>query len=310
MTALVRLSADDAALVIAPSTGGAIASFTWRGMPVLRPTPDDVLDAGDVRKHACYPLVPYSNRIEHGRLTFHGRTHELALNFGDHPHSIHGVGWQRGWHVVSTTPSSALLAYAHTPGPTADEANRRAWPWPFRATQWFALNRDALSGGIALRMRVTLANTGETPFPFGLGWHPFFPCHRDTQLQFCARGVWETDDTMIPTRHVPAGGPFDFAQARSVGTAVLDNVYTGWTGEAHVIDRSTGRVTTMRGDTAAPFFVCYIPPHHTFMAIEPVTQMTDAFNRAERGEGGTGARLIAPGECFSCTMEIVTRESQ
>jgi len=307
VTALLTLGAGDAAVVIAPATGGAIASFTWRGIPVLRETAQDIVAAGDVRKHACYPLVPYSNRIDHGRLVFHGRTYELALNFGDHPHSIHGVGWQRPWQVVSATSSTALLAYAHTPGHATDDPDRRAWPWSFRATQWFQLSVGP-DGGAALRMRLALTNAGDAPFPFGLGWHPFFPCDRNTVLQFCARGVWETDDTIMPTRHVADEGSFGFAHGRRVGTAVLDNVYTGWTGEARVTHGDVHRVTTMRGDTASPFFVCYIPPHHAFMAIEPVTQMTDAFNRAERGERDTGARVLAPGESFSCTMEIVTTD--
>jgi hypothetical protein len=38
-----------------------------------------------------------------------------------------------------------------------------------------------------------------------------------------------------------------------------------------------------------------------------VTQMTDAFNRAARGERDTGTRALAPGSAFSCTMEIEVR---
>jgi len=303
VTSLVCLNAADAALELAPATGGAIASFTWRGVPVLRPTAPDMIAAGDVRRHACYPLVPYSNRIEHGRLAFDGRTHELALNFGDHPHSIHGVGWQRPWNVQHVDASSARLAFEHRPG-SGDDGEERAWPWPFRATQWFQL-APAGSDAVALRMRLTVSNLGDETFPFGLGWHPFFACDESTTLQFSAKGVWETNDTMIPTRQVTPDGRFDFETRRAIGSTVLDNVYTGWTGKAQLKDRRAAREITLSGDTASPFFVVYIPPHHTFLAIEPVTQMTDAFNRAERGQADTGARRLAPGESFSCTMQIV-----
>lgn len=307
MTALVSLAAGDATLELAPATGGAIASFTWRGVPVLRPTAPEMIAAQDVRRHACYPLVPYSNRIEHGRLSFRGRTYELALNFGDHPHSIHGVGWQRPWTVQHADRSSALLAFEHRTGAALDDANARAWPWPFRATQWFQLTSIG-EGDVALRMRLTISNIGGETFPFGLGWHPFFPSDAATTLTFTAKGVWETDDTMIPTRHVLPQGAFDFEPPRAVSSAVLDNVYTGWTGTAQLRDVPSGRVVTLSGDRASPYFVVYIPPHHTFLAIEPVTQMTDAFNRAERGEADTGTRCLAPGESFSSTMEIVASE--
>jgi galactose mutarotase-like enzyme len=40
------------------------------------------------------------------------------------------------------------------------------------------------------------------------------------------------------------------------------------------------------------------------LAVEPVTHMPDAFNRATAGGRATGTRLLAPGDTFSCTMRI------
>jgi aldose 1-epimerase len=50
--------------------------------------------------------------------------------------------------------------------------------------------------------------------------------------------------------------------------------------------------------------VVFIPPGRDFLAVEPVTHMTDAFNRAAAGQADTGTRLLAPGRTFSCTMRI------
>ena len=111
--AALRLDAGDASVELEPATGGAIAGFTLGGADVLRPTPPAVRVAGDVRGHACYPLVPYSNRIAAARLRFAGNAHDLGRNFGDHPHSIHGVGWQRPWNVVAHDRASALIAFEH-----------------------------------------------------------------------------------------------------------------------------------------------------------------------------------------------------
>ena len=306
MPAFLTLAHGDARVQLAPHTGGAIVGFQWRDVHVLRSTAPDRAEAGDVRRHACYPLVPYSNRIAHGRLTFRGVTHQLDLNFGDHPHSIHGVGWQRPWNVRAHDATSALLACEHRADGRPEEPDTRAWPWPFRATQRFQLFGEESP---TLRMQLTLENTGTESFPFGLGWHPFFPTNRDTVLAFRAEGVWETDETVLPVRHVAAGGTYSFDPPHAIGTTSLDNVYTGWTGEAEVRYARERRMTLMRGDTSCPYFVCYIPAHAQFIAIEPVTQMTDAFNRAERGETDTGTRVLAPGEAFSCTMEISARET-
>jgi aldose 1-epimerase len=51
-----------------------------------------------------------------------------------------------------------------------------------------------------------------------------------------------------------------------------------------------------------------VPPARDFLAVEPVTHMTDAFNRVARGEAGTGSRTLAAGAAFSCTMRIAVTQ--
>lgn len=61
-------------------------------------------------------------------------------------------------------------------------------------------------------------------------------------------------------------------------------------------------------DPACGYLVVYVPSNNSdgksFFAIEPVTHMTDAFNRAS-ADRDTGTRVLAPGACFSCTMSIL-----
>jgi aldose 1-epimerase len=120
---IVELVSNDALVRIAPELGGAITQFSLCGAPVLRPTPAEAIGARDVRATACYPLVPYSNRIANARLAFGGREFTLARNFGTHPHAIHGVGWQRAWSVADVSQNHARLALRHDARESAD-----AWP--------------------------------------------------------------------------------------------------------------------------------------------------------------------------------------
>lgn len=297
----VLLAAGAARAELAPEVGGAIAGFTFDGREVLRATPPEARAAGDVRGHACYPLVPFSNRIADARLVAAGRAVALARNFGDHPHAIHGVGWQRPWRVVAHDASSTLLALEHTLA--GDGAG--AWPWTFRATQSFALTAD--DGGATLTAKLALANTGTAPFPFGLGFHPFFPRTATTTLAFQADAYWENGATQLPLRRVavPESWRDGLLQARRA--AGFDNVFAGWNGVATLADPAWPFDIRIAADRAARFLVVYAPPDRGFVAIEPVTHMTDAFNRAERGEPGTGTRILAAGAAFSCTMRISVR---
>jgi aldose 1-epimerase len=57
-------------------------------------------------------------------------------------------------------------------------------------------------------------------------------------------------------------------------------------------------------DRSLGFAVVYAPLAADFVAFEPVTHETDAFNRSAAGASGTGMRILAPGAAFSCTMRV------
>src|SRR6478736_4825963 len=86
---LVSISDGIATVEIAPAAGGALASYRWRqnGSVVdwLRPADPAAINSRDAGAMACFPLVPYSNRIRGGRFEFAGRTVELPTS-PDDPH--------------------------------------------------------------------------------------------------------------------------------------------------------------------------------------------------------------------------------
>ena len=110
---MLTLRSGESSLVLAPEIGGAIVGWTFGTVPLLRRPSPDAIVSGNVRGLACFPLVPFSNRIAYGRFHWDGTDHLLDRNFGDHPHTIHGVGWQRAWEVAAVGPASATLTLRH-----------------------------------------------------------------------------------------------------------------------------------------------------------------------------------------------------
>lgn len=303
MADALALAAGAALVELAPATGGAIASFTLDGVDALRPTPPRARAAGEVRAHACYPLVPCSNRIANARLVFAGREHALARNFGDSPHAIHGVGWQRPWTVEFAEAGFARLAHEHDArGETAN-----AWPWPFRSTQTVSLVAGDTEA--VLVARLALRNTGDEAFPFGLGWHPFFPLDPDTTLAFAAAHVWDNDATQIPLARRAVGAAERFEPPRRLAGTTLDHVFEPATGTATITWPSRGLAVTIEADRALDRRVVFTPADRPDFAFEPVSHMTDAFNRFARGEPDTGTRVLGPGQAFSCTMRLRVRRT-
>jgi len=294
VTATLELRAGPARVVLAPEVGGAIAGYEWNGKPVLRPTPNDALAAADVQRLSSFPLIPFSNRVADATLRWDGRAYPLRRYLPDLPHAIHGNGWRRAWRVRERGPARADLELVHDA--TGDSA--REWPFPYRARQRFELTDDALT------MTLAIENVGAAAFPFGLGWHPYFPRTAATELGFGADAVWQTDRTVLPTQLEAVPPRWSFTPPRAIGDTTLDHCFAGWRRPATLRWPERRLRATIDADAACTHLIVYVPPERDYLALEPVTHMTDAFNRAAAGQRDTGTRVLAPGAGFSCTMHI------
>ncbi len=286
---VVELAAGECRVLVCPGTGGAIARFAWRDADILRRASDEAIAGSKVRQMSCYPLVPYSNRIGQARLRFGTEEFALRPNFPPERHALHGVGWRRPWSVAQRSASTARLELAHEPD--AD------WPFAFEASQSIALDGDGLS--LALELR----NAAGRPMPAGLGWHPYFPLAAGTTLESAWEGLWETGEDRLPREWVPTPSAMEFRRPRRVDDWIVDRCFTGWKGRAQ-LDYGAHRVE-LSAPAPLDCLVCYAPGDgRSFIALEPVSHVIDAFALAAAGQSGTGMRVLAPGETMAATMRI------
>jgi aldose 1-epimerase len=287
------LQAGTARALLNPQTGGTILRYWNEGKggatEWLRAGPLEGADFRAPGRMGCYPLVPYSNRIRNGRFRFAGREIALPLNFGDHPHSIHGHGWQAPWNVVARSEDEVTLEYHHPPD---------AWPFAYRARQMFRLEPTRLS------VTLTLENLGAEPMPAGLGFHPYFPRTPLTRLTAAVDQVWFTDLEVMPIHRAPPPPEWDLNRGLLVDRVLLDNVFTGWKRGAAIEWPERRCRLTVAGSEGFGFLVVYTPRGRQHFCAEPVSHATDAFNRAAAGEPDTGMRVLAPGENWAVTMEL------
>ena len=69
--------------------------------------------------------------------------------------------------------------------------------------------------------------------PYGLGQHPFFPRPAGTRLTTQVQGVWLSRPDCLPTQHTTQFPPsWDPRGGMDVHGTLIDNAYTGWSGEA------------------------------------------------------------------------------
>jgi aldose 1-epimerase len=272
----LRLAAGEWALEAAPERGGAILSLTRAGRDVLRPTPAVIEGPFDL---ACFPLVPYANRIASGTFAWDGEAIRLPRNHLEQAHPLHGIGWLLPWEVISSDDGSMVMRLVHRGDAT--------WPWPFSAEQRLALTPNGLEATLEI------VNDGDRSMPVSLGFHPYFAA-ADT-LCFEAEGVWLADAEMLPERHAAANALGDWSAGASLSQPdLVDHCYTGWSGVA-TIARADGDIVLEAEN--APALHVYVPPGKDFFCAEPVTAMPDAVNH-------DGAATLSPGERMRIGMKI------
>jgi aldose 1-epimerase len=286
---MITLGRGTFELDVAPEIGGAITRFEIGGKPVLRhvaPGQTSVLEM------CSFPLVPYANRIAGGTFEFGGKTYRLPLNFGDHPHSLHGHGWQAPWRVEILSRDRLSLAFDHAPD---------AWAWAYSAEQVFTMTEDGLALTLSLRSR------DDKPMPYSLGFHPYFPRRPGSLLKAAVKGMWLADDTMLPTEHVDAAKLIDLNAGQIVSKApFVDNTFDGWQGPAVITQPELGLEITLEASANAGFLHTFIPEGADFFCAEPTTGMPNAVNRPESA-AVTGAKVLAPGATASIEMRLKVR---
>ena len=277
---MIRLESEGLLCTIEPQLGGCISGLWLDGVPALRSTNETPASA---RQSGCYPLVPFSNRVERATLQWKGTSHPLVSNNAPEPHAIHGIGWERPWTMLDGNDSFAMLAFEHS----ADAA----WPFAFDSSQTLRLR------GQALELTLSLTNQSHEPAPAGLGWHPYFVKRPGGRIAFQASGRWEMGPDKLPTTRSPSPG-LD-ADCASLD---IDHCFDGWNGVVTLRDQVLH--TTLRSNVSR--LVVFTIPSRDTIAIEPVSHVNNAINLVAAGAdpAALGLHTLQPGETLTAQMSI------
>ncbi len=292
MAEAIELRSGPINIGIVPEVGGGLAWFdlvdNGERLPAFRRWPGP--GTADPNELACYPLVPWSNRISGGGFHAGETFHPLKPNWPADPCPIHGNGWQNVWKVTATTDATANLRLAsQDPGPYAYTAELR-----------YAINDDTLS------ITLSVEHEGAAPLPYGIGLHPWLPRTAGTRLQAPASTVWLEGDGHLPTECVPIDTQpgWDFRADRMLPADWINNGFNEWDGTAEITwpDRDLG----LSIKSAAPYtrYIVFSPSNDAdFFCFEPVSHAVDAHN-LPGGPAAHGLVILKPGEQLSAACHF------
>ncbi|QRX82728.1 aldose 1-epimerase [Glaciimonas sp. PAMC28666] len=263
---MIELQSATQRLQVLPTLGGSIAAWDWKlgqqWSPLLRQWDGKSKDRYAM---ACFPLVPWSNRITEGGFMHQGQHYPVLENRPGEPYPIHGDGWLQKWRVASHTSDTIQLTL---------KSNRfDGNPHSYRCSQTLTLSDNGLS--------ITLAVThlGTESLPYGLGLHPYFPRNAETRFSSRAEGVWLSGHDPIPTAHTRCfPQTWNYNQPAPLEGPMIDNCFSGWDGKALISYPDRGLQLSMTMDNCSSYSLMYRPPGHDYFCFEPITHPIDAFH--------------------------------
>jgi aldose 1-epimerase len=181
---ILRMSAGEASVEVAPALGGRLAQLTVAGRALLV--------AGDATSNpmtwGMYPMAPWPGRLDAGRFELDGRVIQVPINLD--PFAIHGLTFDRPWQVEASTERSATLSCPLD------------WELGGLATQQLSLTAHALDCQLTVR-------ASHTALLAEVGWHPWFV--RADRIGFQPQTMFEKGHDGLPTGNLidPTPGPWD-----------------------------------------------------------------------------------------------------
>jgi aldose 1-epimerase len=290
-------SAAGTAALVAPGLGANLLSLTAGDRELLRRPPDAEALSNAPTRWGIPVLLP-PGRIPGGKFHFHGRDYQLELRAGT-PNHIHGFVLKRPWRVTELGPGARVVLEFRA----ADHPDVLSqFPHPFVFTIAYTLQ------GNTLRCETQIRNDGETPMPFGVGFHHYFAAPDDGTNRYAIRVAGaerqaELVDDVPSGRFVEPDGMEDlrtwqslYAMQRDAGYMVTAPGEDGWS-RAELVDRTTGAAVTVAAGPQYKHWVVFNgrPGFEGFVCLEPLTCMPNAFN-LDLAPEVSGMSVVAAGE--------------
>jgi len=286
-------------VAVIAEVGATLRSYSTEGVDVLDGFPaDERSSAGRGQV-----LAPWPNRLDGGRYGFEGQEGRAALDEPELGNAIHGLVRWLPWRAVSEGEEYVRMGCVVHPQP--------AYPWRLELEVEYRLEEEGLL------VTATASNESATACPFGIGFHPYLtvaePLVDTATMTVPAKARLVCDERGLPQGHEAVHGtPFDFLEARRIGTTRLDTAFTDLAadtdGRAMVeIRADSGRGVGLWAGPEFPYLMVYtgdaLQPEsrrRRGIAVEPMTCPPNALAtgtdviRLEPGASWRGSWGISP----------------
>lgn len=223
-------------------------------------------------------LAPFPNRIDGGKYNFNGRVNQLEINLPDENNAIHGLIYNRPFHIVSqnTSETSANLELKFI-----SDGSLKGYPYKFELSIIYSL--DELNG---LSICAKVSNIDSVNIPFGIGWHPYFTFNtkiNNLEFKLPSDVQFIVNNRMLPTGKVKSYNSFhspSLIEESNFDTCFGLTEKSG-IAETQIFDKELNigfAIWQETGVNKYNYLQIYTPDSRNSIAIEPMTCIPNAFN--------------------------------
>ena len=276
----IHIKNEKVSAKIYPNLGGSLQELMINGLRIIDGISHDsegLLDYQSTYRSSV--LFPFPNRIEDGTYDHLGQSHQFPVNEKPLNNALHGLVYNKLFELISseTNDDSASVVLSYT-----SIGKEPGFPFPFKLVLSYQISDQ---GDVALKFDVE--NTGDSSFPMGMGWHPYFAVNNleNCQLSFPSRDFYKCNNRNLPVQTVKSG----LSKSFKMDGKTFDDAYS--------LDKAICQFSADSYNLELKFdypedtyLQVYTPPHRKNIAIEPMTTIANSFNHK------IGFKELLPGE--------------
>lgn len=260
--------------------GARIQEYYCNNTPIIK----DIAGFDYKTSYASSILFPFANRINKGKYVFLGEELQFDKN-EDNINALHGLVFDKYFEVFEPEENKNNCSVTFN----YFEKNKiKSFPYTYFVSVTYTLYADKLN------VRITTKNIDANPFPFTLGWHPYFYSSdlKNSKVAFKAQKKVLFDDNLI-TKELVANS---YEDSFSIDDKMLDDCF--------LLTDNTVNFTTPNYDAKLVchhkenFLQLFTPKDLSIIAIEPMTGISDSFNNK------IGLKVLEPNETFVINWNV------
>lgn len=235
--------------------------------------------------YASSILFPFANRINNGIYTFKGETFQFPINEAANNNALHGLVFNKTFKVIDkhATKNEASVTLQYNEDNTSE-----GFPFTYSIELEYTLTAKNLD------LKVTVTNTDNTPFPFTLGWHPYFISDNlsESTLAFSSSNKMAFNDRMITTGTIknPDPSKIELKDKQLDDCWELDQTETIFNTPLYNLSINSSEQNS--------YLQAYTPPLANVIAIEPTTGVSDSFNNK------IGLKILNPKDTYQLNWKL------